>query len=177
MRALSKALGATLVVATLAAPASVKEDIEASERAQAYWRTHLSKCGTTYVARSWYADRSGGEIIQLSRVQYTFDGRRLTEADGLNGVEWDGVAYVTGESRRTRHFSVDPRQRRDSGAALPPVPWTAWEPSKKPVWLLHLRKTAGRWQVSPVPDNQLLRDFEPWTCADAVPSASPKAIP
>lgn len=143
---------------------------EALARARNYWSAHTSNCGSSYIARSWFSDRSGGHIKQLTNVRFSLAPRQLTEADRLNGLEWDGFALANGTSERDRHFSAltanGPRYG-PSGQTSPPEPWTQWQPSPRPAWSLRLVRTRGQWSVAPA---QLagsdFRDFDPWPCSD-----------
>jgi hypothetical protein len=173
-------LGLISVEAQGAKPKNLKNllDSEALGRAHRYWDSHTSHCSDSYVARGELDDRSGGDVQQFLHVQFSLSPRQLSEADRLNGLEWDGVAFATATSKRTSHFSnfatttethlASPNSMTQEPGHSVPGPWSAWEPSVGPMWLLHVTKLRGQWAVWPQPSGKFLYllYFEQWPCGD-----------
>jgi hypothetical protein len=151
-------------------------DDQALAEARKYWTDHTTQCGETHVARAEYGDRSGGDIQQYTSVKFTATPRQLTEADRLNGIEWDGTAEGRATSKRGSHFSnfyttmdrtklVSPNRLAPEPGHSQPGPWSPWEPSSGPIWTLQLQKVGSQWSVSPVRWAAFVF-FEAWPCSE-----------
>jgi hypothetical protein len=160
-------------------------DVQALAMARNYWNSHTSKCGEAYAARVDDYQRSGGNLEQHVHVAFRITPRPLTEADRLNGLEYDGVAFGTSSARRTSHYSNfmtttephlrSPESMRPQDGHSTPGQWSQWQTDAAPFWGVHVVKSNGTWSVGPT---QLAGDFahssalyfEPWPC-DQLPEA------
>jgi hypothetical protein len=84
---------------------SSPRDEEAQKVAEQFWYSVLTKCGDSYYAKD-NREIAGAELLtyQFNEVSVTVSPDRLTEADRLNGVEWDGFAILRAKTSRS-HLS------------------------------------------------------------------------
>jgi hypothetical protein len=75
---------------------------EAQQAAEQFWYSALTKCGDSYYAKD------NREITGFELLTYQFNdpsvelwSRKLTEADRLNGLEWDGSATLRAKTSRS----------------------------------------------------------------------------
>src|SRR5207248_10593568 len=108
--------------------------------------------------------------------------RPLSEADGLNGLLWDGIGTATGTSMRMSHYSncmttlqhclQSPTSMSPAEDHSRPGPWSAWVNVTQSLWGLSIRNTRGQWVVQPTRLSSALY-FEPWPCSE-LPGAQGK---
>jgi hypothetical protein len=77
--------------------------------AEQSWYSLLTKCGDSYYARD-NRGYTGAELIvyQFNDVSVEVKPRKLTEADRMNGVEWDGTAFLRCKTSRQHVASWSP---------------------------------------------------------------------
>lgn len=114
---------------------------EAMREAQKVFEQHYASCGDSYYCVLY------GIVTQVKGVTFTLDQpSQLTQADSLNGVEFDG--YATATSYLMREAS----NGKKWGGWASPMPGNKYE------WHISVTKTKGRWT------GRLLSDRQPVPC-------------
>jgi hypothetical protein len=109
-------------------------DAEAREQAEKFWFSQITRCGDSYYRVREF--KSGGkEFFEIKDPKVRLAPRKVTDADRLNGVEWDGKAVL--EAKAVRAW----------GPTL--GHWEAWGNG---VWRMSdyqypMKKVNGQWSV------------------------------
>ena len=76
-----------------------KQEMSESGRvAQQFWNKTLTQCTDSYYSQSELVNL--GRLTQFKEVSFSLNERPLSEADGLNGWEWDGESIMTCSAMR-----------------------------------------------------------------------------
>jgi hypothetical protein len=117
---------------------------EARTEAENVWGKVLTKCGDSYYyTTNGVTDLAGGTVVQI-RGAISFhllpSPRRLSPADKLNGLEWEGTSTMTaGLNREADFVNVD-------SSALALLSWREWADGLTDI--LVLQRKNGRWLVT-----------------------------
>jgi hypothetical protein len=109
-------------------------DAEASAQAEKFWFSQITQCGDSYY-RVRELTSGGKEFFEIKEPKVRLSPRKLTDADRLNGVEWDGKAVLEAKVVRVWGPKVGP-----------------WEPWSNGVWRMDnyqypMKKVNGQWTV------------------------------
>jgi hypothetical protein len=83
-------------------PSTSPGNAEAQQAAEQFWYSALTKCGDSYYAKD-NREITGFELLtyQFNEPSVVIWSRKLTEADRLNGLEWDGSATLRAKTSRS----------------------------------------------------------------------------
>jgi hypothetical protein len=109
-------------------------DGEAREQAEKFWFSQIAPCGDSYYRVRELAS-GGKEFFEIKDPKVRLAPRKMTDADRLNGVEWDGKAVLEAKAVR----SWDPTLGH----------WDTWGNG---VWRMDnyqypMKKVNGQWSV------------------------------
>lgn len=116
-------------------PAGQAGQSEADRVARRYYDSNMSRCGDSFVARRIFVDRSGSNLVEITKVVVRTRSLVVTEADRLNGLEGAADAWIETPAMR---FASDGGSWR---------PWAKPETIAFPFRLL--KKKGEDWQIEP----------------------------
>jgi hypothetical protein len=107
---------------------------EAGGKAQRFWAERFTKCGDSYYGVIFDAVSLTKRICEYKNVNFSVTADKLTEADKLNGVEWQGRAYM--KWTLIRCF----------GEPLKEGQWTKWQDGRSDAsYKVFLQRKGGEW--------------------------------
>lgn len=109
-------------------------DAEARAQAEKFWFSQITKCGDSYY-RELDLYKGGKEVYEIKEPRVRLVPWKVTDADRLNGVEWQGKA------------ALDATAVREWGTIL-----GHWESWSNGVWRMSdyqytMKKVRGEWSV------------------------------
>lgn len=118
---------------------NLSQDQEANQQARQFWDARITQCGEDYFTRNRYS------IRQFKNLQIIVTALGVTQADRLNGIEWQGRTVVKAEASRL--YSSKRTVNEDIG-------WSKWSQglgdALEVVGLIaEIRKENGQWLVLP----------------------------
>lgn len=127
---------------------------QATAQARKFWDTKMTRCGDSYYTID------NRTIFQFKGVTIAVVASRISEADRLNGIEWEGVSQVNVSNSRL--YSP-------SGSALINKGWNQWVSGlNMAVGLaIKLRKQGGQWSITSDRYSEV-NDLRPISCSDAM---------
>src|SRR4051794_19216787 len=81
------------------ATAQVAPNTEAQAQADAYWNSKITRCTPTDAYTAW----TKGVYFQYRNVSWTIRANQLTQADTMNGVQWQGMTTL--RANQTREYT------------------------------------------------------------------------
>ena len=109
-------------------------DAEAQEQAEKYWGSLLTKCGGTIYGRD--NRRAVDQIYEFREITIRIKSRALSDADKMNGLQWNGDAYLDSKTSRVL-----------SGGQ-----WGAWREGSILLNSQTMQKVNGEWKFGVLPD-------------------------
>lgn len=109
---------------------------EAFQYGKSIWDRVLTNCGDSYY--KYYPGNGFVELKEFKKVVFVLHSKPITEADKLNGIEWQGNVEFTYKLYRSK---------------LPRGSWQPWENYQKPIIddgidFLIIKKTEKGWEHS-----------------------------
>jgi hypothetical protein len=115
-------------------------DREADKEAELFWSKAFSKCGDSYYGEYSFSGRhstSSPMIYQLKEpfifTYHDMDEKVITEADKLNGFEWQGTTTVFSKVYR---YTMSDKW----------VDWSDGSPLMRSTLRIPIRKVKGKWE-------------------------------
>jgi TonB family protein len=116
-----------------------KQIIECGKRFFAYWALmdFQVRDGKLYQGGLPVSPNQVWTLSEMKSFSYKAEGRALSEADRLNGIQWSGVLFIAGGAARGRTV-------RNGGVA---TEWGEWEDGRNFMHeiLVGLQKKKGQW--------------------------------
>lgn len=156
---------------------------EAMSIASDLWNSTLAHCGDSYyylrLDYQW-KDYAGflhgqtGTLYQYRNVSFGLSPTHgLTEAQELNGIEWDGDAYMTTSVYRKSDSLTD------LGEPLSKAVWGSWTDTSSVLPIVpsyHITKQNGQWMANDKPLQEARNEiigvyWKPATCKDILGTA------
>jgi hypothetical protein len=111
-------------------------EAEAQREAEKFWATQVTKCGESYY-RKEVLPKKGDYVLLYEMKEPTVlaEPRKLSDADRLNGIEWEGRTVFSPKSSRV--WAQDPGS------------WYEWKKGmgNVPELSYPMRKVNGQWAV------------------------------
>jgi hypothetical protein len=109
---------------------------EAQQEAEKFWATQVTKCGESYY-RKEVLPKKGDYVLLYEMKEPTVlaEPRKLSDADRLNGIEWEGRTVFSPKSSRV--WGQDPGT------------WYEWKKGmgNVPELSYPMKKVNGKWSV------------------------------
>jgi hypothetical protein len=109
---------------------------EAKREAEKFWATQITKCGESYYRKEVLPKKGDYVLIyEMKDPTVLVEPHKLSEADRLNGVEWDGTTTFSPKASRV--------WGQDSGT------WFEWKKGMGdvPELTYPMKKVKGQWSV------------------------------
>ena len=111
-----------------------KADLEAVKQAMLVWKV-------TAAGKSYYMSDARTYILEFQNPSFSVARNRITEADQLNGLEWQGSVSFDGDTSR-RYAFLEPNNAANGK-------WGAWRNGNDCTIILKLTKKKGEsWKVA-----------------------------
>ena len=128
---------------------AINPNAEAQSRAEAEWAKVWLEEGDTWVTK----EQNSEFLLQIKGRRTVVLPQPLTEADRLNGVEWNGAVAFGASALRFYYYAA-----KSAMVGSHSQGWTDWQPgpteaslrghSSTPLWQLEMKKRSGQWIVS-----------------------------
>lgn len=109
---------------------------EAQKEAEKFWATQVTKCGESYY-RKEVLPKKGDYVLlyEMKEPAVLAEPRKLSDADNLNGIEWEGRTVFSPKSSRV--WAQDPGT------------WYEWKKGmgNVPELSYPMKKMNGQWSV------------------------------
>lgn len=109
---------------------------EAQKEAEKFWSTQITKCGESYYRKEVLPKKDNYVLLyEMKDPTILAETHKLTEADRLNGLEWDGT--TTFSPKASRVWAQDPGS------------WYEWKKGmgNVPELTYPMKKVKGQWSV------------------------------
>jgi hypothetical protein len=109
---------------------------EAKKEAEKFWATQITKCGDSYYRKEVLPKKDDYVILyEMKDPTVLVEPHKLSEADHLNGVEWDGTTTFSPKASRV--------WGQDRGS------WFEWKKGMGdvPELIYPIKKVNGQWSV------------------------------
>lgn len=116
--------------------ATSSAESEAQKEAEKFWATQVTKCGESYYRKEVLPKKSDYVLLyEMKEPTILAQPRRLSDADRLNGVEWEGTTTFSPKSSRV--WGQDPGT------------WYEWKKGmgNVPELSYPMKKAGGKWTV------------------------------
>lgn len=80
-------------------PSASPLNAEAQQQAEAFWNSQLTKCGDSFYRKLQLKD-GGIQYYEYKEPSVRLAPQQVTEADRLNGIEWQGLIFLQTKASR-----------------------------------------------------------------------------